>query len=192
VTFTAAAGPCPNPWYEFWLQPPSSTTWQLAQGYSTNNVFIWNTAGLIGGTYSYAVYARDASSPGVTPTFLGAFDWAVGINTYSFAAAACTSQPTATVSPSYGPPGTTVVFNMQQLGCSAQYAIWIRRDPSTTWLLAYNYNSNPMFGWNTALLPSGTYYWVVWVRDVSSLGRTCDSLGCFDTSINPTPYVLSP
>ena len=50
-----------------------------------------------------------------------------------------------------------------------------------------------MFGWNTRFLPIGSYTWVVWVRDASSLGTQHNSLGSFDTAIMNAPmYSLGP
>jgi len=61
VKFTATATGCPNPNYQFWLQPPGGA-WSIVQAYSTSNSWTWNTSGLAAGTYTLDVYTRDASS----------------------------------------------------------------------------------------------------------------------------------
>ena len=58
VTGTAT---CPNPQYEFWLLPPGGT-WRLAQGYSSNASFTWDTTGGPAGSWRFSVWARDGSS----------------------------------------------------------------------------------------------------------------------------------
>ncbi len=78
VTFTGVASGCPNPLYEFWILAPGSSTWMLAQGYSTNATFNWSTTGLVAGTYHFSVWVRDSSSAGTTSTSLGTFDAFVG------------------------------------------------------------------------------------------------------------------
>lgn len=55
VTLTANTTGCPNPSpsYEFWILHPGSTTWQVAQPYSTVNTYSWPTTGLLPGTYRF-------------------------------------------------------------------------------------------------------------------------------------------
>jgi hypothetical protein len=74
VAFTASASGCPHPLYQFWILTPGSTTWQIAQPYSTNATFNWSTTGLPAGTYRYTVWVRDASSTGTGSNSLGTFD----------------------------------------------------------------------------------------------------------------------
>jgi IPT/TIG domain-containing protein len=75
VTITATAGTCYTfPLFEFWILAPGSSTWQLVQGYEQfNNTFTWFTFGT-NGTYRYAVWVRDFSSPGAHPQFLSTYD----------------------------------------------------------------------------------------------------------------------
>ena len=80
VTFTAVASGCPSPLYEFWILAPGSSTWTVAQAYSTNATFNWTTTGLPAGTYRFSVWVRDASSAGGVSTSLGGFDAFVGIS----------------------------------------------------------------------------------------------------------------
>src|SRR5207245_3040107 len=64
VTFTGTAVGCGSPLYEFWILGPGSSTWTVAQAYSSSPTFNWNTTGKPGGTYRFSVWARDASSAG--------------------------------------------------------------------------------------------------------------------------------
>jgi hypothetical protein len=65
VIATATAVGCtdPNPLFEFWIRPASSSTWQMVQAYSTNNTYNWNTTGAAVGTVFVGVHVKDASSP---------------------------------------------------------------------------------------------------------------------------------
>jgi len=74
ITVTASASGCPNPLYEFWVLAPGASLYTLAQPYSTNGVFNWNTSGKATGTYRFSVWVRDASSPGTYGNSSGTYD----------------------------------------------------------------------------------------------------------------------
>jgi hypothetical protein len=76
VTFTATATGCPNPnpVYQFWTLAPGTTSWTVAQAYSTSNTLTWSTAGKAPGTYQIAVWVRDASSAGASGNQFGTWD----------------------------------------------------------------------------------------------------------------------
>jgi hypothetical protein len=74
VTFTGTASGCPNPQYQFWLLAPNSTTWTIAQPYSSTSTFSWDTTGQTIGAWRYTVWTRDASSAGTSCGSLGCFD----------------------------------------------------------------------------------------------------------------------
>jgi len=75
VTFTASATGCPHPLYEYWVRDASVTDkWTMAQAYSADPTFRWNTAGLKGGTWFISAWARDASSQGTITSGSGNYD----------------------------------------------------------------------------------------------------------------------
>jgi polyvinyl alcohol dehydrogenase (cytochrome) len=77
VVITATAAGClnPSPLYQFWIRRPGSTTWQIAQPYSTDNTFDWDTrTGYATGTYYFSVWVRDSSSAGTFSNSLGRYD----------------------------------------------------------------------------------------------------------------------
>jgi len=74
VKVMAHAAGCPNPLYEFWVQSPGASLYTMGQSYSSNPVFHWNTTGLASGTYRITVWARDASSSGVSGNSSGRWD----------------------------------------------------------------------------------------------------------------------
>jgi hypothetical protein len=81
VVFTGVATGCGNtPMYQFWILVPGSSTWVIAQGYSTSATFNWTTTGLPAGVYQFSVWVRDSSSSGTNTTSLGNYDAFVGIN----------------------------------------------------------------------------------------------------------------
>ena len=53
-----------SPRYQFWTLAPGSTTWTIAQAYSSTASFSWNTTGKVAGTYHYTVWARESASTG--------------------------------------------------------------------------------------------------------------------------------
>jgi hypothetical protein len=192
ITFTASAATCPHPVYQFWALPPGSSTWQVVQSYSTGNVFTWNTAGLTPGSYLYTVWARDASSAGAHCTYLGCNDAFMAAATYNLTQQPCTSgsesvSPAGTVA-----RGTAVSFTATAAGCPhPMYQFWILAPGSTTWKIVQPYSTSNTFSWYTNGLPAGTYMFTVWVRDASSTGIQCSSLGCDDAFFPGTEYVLT-
>jgi spore germination protein YaaH len=57
ITFTASAGGCPNPTFEFWLLDPGGT-WHFMRDYSTTTTWSWNSAGWAKGAYTIHVWAN--------------------------------------------------------------------------------------------------------------------------------------
>src|SRR5260370_29280826 len=91
VTFTANASGCPHPLYQFWLLRPGSSTWQVVQPYSGSSTFSWNTLGLSPGNYLYTAWARDASSPGSSCSYLGCDDAYFPAPSYKLTVQPCTA-----------------------------------------------------------------------------------------------------
>ena len=73
VTVTAGSTGCPKPLYEFWILSPGGS-WTPAQSYSTSATFKWSTVGKARGSYRISVWARDASSPGISGTSPNTYD----------------------------------------------------------------------------------------------------------------------
>jgi hypothetical protein len=192
VTFTAGASGCSNPLYQFWILPPGSSTWQIARAYSSSSTFNWTTSGLPGGSYTYTVWARDATSSGTFCSSLGCNDKYYPATTYTLTAQPCTSVSDSAAPGSPQASGTSVTFTASSTGCpNPLYQFWILAPGSTTWQIAKAYSSSPTFTWNTAGLPAGTYIYTVWARDSGSMGTFCSSLGCNDKYFPGTGYTLS-
>jgi hypothetical protein len=64
VTVTGAASGCsnPNPLYQFWMRPASSSTWTLVRGWSATATYDWNSMGALPGTVYFGVWTKDAFS----------------------------------------------------------------------------------------------------------------------------------
>ena len=198
VSITGKSFSCPNPRYEFWIQPPKSNMWQLGQAYSANATFNWHTSGErapvvvrgIGDYYLLQVWARDASSAGVFSDALGSNDFF--ITSYY----ALTSSPCASVSASAAPTapqaaGTAVTITGFAFSCpNPTYEFWILPPGSTTWQVARSYTATATFGWDTTGKAAGVYHFSVWARDTSSVGTGGDSLGTWDATTAIT-YTLT-
>ena len=61
VTISSTAAGCPSPRYRFWILAPGGT-WTMVQDYGGGSSYAWNTTGLAPGTYTFSVWALDASS----------------------------------------------------------------------------------------------------------------------------------
>ncbi len=191
VAFTASASGCARPLYQFWILAPGSTTWRVGQAYSSSPTFSWSTSGLPAGSYTYTVWARDASSQGTRCGNLGCSD------TYAPATAYSVSRPCTSVTDSATPAspqhrGTAITFTATASGCARPlYEFWVLAPGSHTWQIAKAYSSTAAFTWNTTGLPAGSYLYTVWARDASSTGTFCGNLGCNDAYFPATGYALT-
>jgi hypothetical protein len=185
VVISATASGCATPLYQFWLLPPGSTTWQVAQAYSRATTYTWNTAGQATGTYLYSVWVRDSGSTGATCGYLGCND-AYFPGTAFTLGRACTSVSASTAPGSPELTGTTVVFSAGSSGCPHPlYQFWVR-PPGSGWQVVQPYSSATTYKWNTGALGTGTYLYSVWARDDVSPGVQCNFLGCKD-AVTPAP-----
>jgi hypothetical protein len=180
VTFTATASGCPNPRYQFWLQPPSGA-WAVQQDYSASNTWTWNTTGLALGTYSVSVYARDAGSTAAYDTYLNP------AQSYVLSAGpACTSVSQAASPASPQPPGTAVTFTATASGCpNPTYQFWLLA-PGGSWTVVQAYSASNRWTWNTTGLVGGTYQLNTYVRQSGSTAT-------YEAYLSPTPtYRIAP
>jgi hypothetical protein len=174
VAFTAAATSCnnPNPLYEFWRRPSTSSTWTLVQAHSTNNTYSWNTSGAAG-TYYVSVWAKDAAST------TGTYD-ANATSAYVVNAARCgsVSMTASPASPSAYASGAQVTFTATASGCtnaSPLYEFWIRPANSTTWTVVQAYSISNTYDFDSTSRAAGTYYVSVWLKDGASTTTTFDA-----------------
>ena len=184
VQFSGTSGGCPNPRYQFWTLAPGSSTWTVAQGYSSNATFSWNTAGKAPGTYHVSLWARDATSPGVNSNGLGSYDAFVPGSAYTLNPITCTSAGASPVPSSPQTAGTAVTITATASGCpNPRYQFWIQVPGSSTWSIAQAYSTSATFNWNTTP-PAGTYRYSVWARDASSTAA-------YDAFAPGTAYTLT-
>ena len=203
VTFSGGASGCSNPLYQFWTLTPGSSTWTVAQAYSTNASFQWNTTGLALGAYQYSVWARDASSLGANTNGLGSYDAFFPGTSYTLASTACTSASASAAPASSASTGTTVTFTAAASGCpSPRYQYWLLAPGSSTWQIGQAYSSSTTYTWNTTGLTAGTYRYSVWVRNASSTASydayfpgtayTLTAMPCTSTSASAGPASPQP
>ena len=191
VTFTGTASGCLNPHYEFWTLAAGSTTWQLAQAYSSSPTFTWSTTGLATGAYRVSVWAHDSTNTGIHSNSLGRYD-AFGSSTYTLVTpGTCARVSAAATPPSPSPPGTPISITGVAAGCpNPLYQFWLLAPGSRTWAIAQVYSTNATFSWTTAGKASGTYLFSVWAHDAASTGTNTNSLGSYDAFVGTT-YALA-
>jgi outer membrane protein assembly factor BamB len=165
VTLTAN-GTCPNanPLYAFWAKWQGSSTWQLLRGYSTSNVYNWNSTGALPGTETFGVWVHDASNA-------NAYDQFTSI-TYQIQASTCASV-TASANPMSvaGGSGTHSTITGAASGCthaSPLYQFWMRPASSSTWTLVRGWSTTTTYDWNSTGALPGTVYFGVWTKDAFS------------------------
>ena len=183
VTVTGSATCAhPNPLYEFWILAPGSTSWKLAQAYSSSASFTWNTTPPAG-AYQLSVWVRDVSSSGTNRSGLGNYDAFAPGTTYTLTSQACASV-TASVAPATSSAaGAPVAITGSAAGCpNPRYEFWIL-PPGGSWAIAQAYSASATFNWNTAV-PAGTYRYSVWVRDASMLSA-------YDAFVPGSDYTLT-
>jgi spore germination protein YaaH len=176
VTITASASGCPNPRYEFWIRPATSTTWQLVQAYSTSPTYRWNSSGALAGIVYLGVWARDASSTASADVYS---------STPYTLFSPCTAARLSFSPPSSLPvgSGTPVTITAGASGCaSPSFEFWMRPATSTTWQLVQAYSTSPTYRWNSSGAPAGIVYFGVWARDASSTASA--------DVYSSTPYTL--
>ena len=189
VTITGSATGCPSPRYQFWILPPGGV-WALAQSYSTNASFAWNTTGQPIGSYLFSIWARDAGSPGTGGHGAATYDAYNSSQSYSMIPAPCTAI-TVSVSPaSPATVGTPVPISGTASGCPHPlYQFWIL-PPGGVWTLAQSYSASPTFQWNTSGNSRGNYLVSVWARDTSSSGSEGKNAGGYDAYDSSLTYTL--
>jgi hypothetical protein len=158
VAFTAGAGGCPSPEFEFWVLPPGSY-WQMLRAYGASPNFSWNTTGLIPGGYQVVVWVRQRGSGTAT------YEAGAGGNYTLTGCASATMSPPA---PSTFARGSAVAFTAGAGGCtSPEFEFWVLA-PGSYWIMGRAYSASPNFSWNTTGLAPGGYQVVVWVRQQGS------------------------
>ena len=184
VQFTSSSTGCPHPLYQFWVQLPGSTTWNLGQDYSSSATFSWRTTAPVLGRYYFMARARDSSSAGDTTDALGRYD-TFTTTTFTATPAACASVTETAAPLSPQAPGTHVTFTAGATGCpNALYQFVMRPASSSTWQVVQGYSTSATYNWNSAGAGNGTVYFGVWARDVTSPAA-------YDT-VASVPYLINP
>ncbi|HEY1456316.1 MAG TPA: glycosyl hydrolase family 18 protein [Candidatus Dormibacteraeota bacterium] len=191
VTFTATTTTCPQPLYEFWLQPPGSTTWILGRPYSTDPSFRWDTRGAPAGTYQLSAWVRDTFSGSATPSGLGGtYDAFTGFAD-TLTTTPCTST-TVTASP-VSPSGSGTQVTLTGASTCAHptplYEFWMRPAGLSSWWLLQGWSTTATVTWNSAGALLGTEQLGVWVRDASSGGTIGSGSARYDDT-GGAPYSI--
>jgi hypothetical protein len=187
-TASAVATNCPNPVFQFWMLAPGST-WTIVQPYSATATFNWSTAGKPG-AFHVSAWVRDASGTGAVNSTLGNYDSFAGA-LYTLNTQPCKSVTVSAAPASPATAGTAVTWTPVASSCpNPQYQFWVLAPGSGAWTVAQPYSNSATFNWTTTGRAVGTYSFSVWVRDTSSAGTACNSLGCLDAFVGAT-YTLA-
>jgi uncharacterized protein YkwD len=183
ITVTATATACANPLYEFWTLAPGATSWQEVQPYSTTASFAWPTTGLATGTYSIAVWARDAASSGLFGNSFGRWDSYAFIS-YTLQPHTCTGLGLSATPRTMAAAGTTVTFTATAACAdpSPVYQFWLLAPGASGWTSVQAYSTANTWTWSTIGKAPGVYRVSAWVRDASSAGAYSNSSGSWDVA----------
>src|SRR5260370_753851 len=178
---------------QFCVVPCGCNVYLLQQAYSTTRTFNWNTSGLAPGDYRFSIWARDASSTGLTGNQFGRWDTYNNSILYTLTAPA-RSGLTAYAAPA-SPPGidTTVAVHAQAGACTdlnPLYEFWVLAPGGTAYQLGQAYSTNSTFSWSTSGLAPGSYTFSIWTRDANSSGASGNQFGRWD-AYNITAYTLT-
>jgi len=188
INAIASGCPDPSPLYEFWIMSPGTTTWKLAQAYSTTASLTWNTAAAAAGAYRVAVWVRDSRSTGIFGNGLGRWDASAWI-AYTLYAVPCTAV-SISVTPTPTSSAGAVTATARATGCPQPlYQFWILAPGATSWQMVQAYSALADWQWNSTGAVAGTYGFAVWARDSSSTGLSGTSLGRLDAS-SSTHYTV--
>lgn len=90
------------------------------------------------------------------------------------------------------PAGTQVQLTAAASGCpNPRYAFWQLSPGSSTWQLAQGYGTGTSLSWSSSGKLPGTYRFIVWARDASSIGVAGNTLGSWDAYAMSSYSVLS-
>lgn len=159
VKFTATAGSCSSPQYEYWLFPGSGGGWQLLQGYSSIATYTLDSSALHlnAGTYSVVAWVRKPGTPST------AYD-AYGLYSFTFGGDDSVALNSDFHSPQ--PLGRTVTFTAVPSGLAAtssEYEFWGLAQGGS-WVLLQSWSSDPNLKLETLYDQYGAVAIVVWVR----------------------------
>ena len=188
VTLTAHASGCAGPLYQFWLLAPGASSYTLAQAYSSNGIYSWNTTNLSPGIYHISVWTRDSNSGGAFSNGLGSWD---AYNTNQYTLTSCPSLSVTSAPPATTTIGTPVTFTAKG-SCpdpNPVYEFWILAPGASGYTLAQAYSTAASLIWSTAGKAAGTYTVSVWVRDANSAGAFTNGSGTWDV-YNSSLYTL--
>jgi len=179
LTLTASAGGCPNPQYEIWIRNPNAVCCQLLQPYGPSATYIWNTTGLAAGTYTFAIWAKDAKSTGAYSNSLGSYDSSVVIQ--FTIGSACASVTAAGTPASPQAAGMAVAVTGTAVACpNPRYQYEMLPPGSNTWQVVQPYSTAATYSWSTTSAVAGIYKFIVKARDAASAGTAGSSTGTWD------------
>jgi hypothetical protein len=161
VAFTASAAGTGPYEYQFLGRRAGPDPFSLAQPYGASNVFNWNTAGILGGTYEIQAQVRHA---GAAVPYEATQTMTYVVTTPSAATVTVTASP---ASPQL--PGTLVTFTANATGGGTyEYQFTGRKVGDAVFSVAQPYSELNAWTWNTAGVTPGNYEVIVLARAAGS------------------------
>jgi hypothetical protein len=189
ITFTATKVGCPNALFQWWVRDAAGV-WSIVPGKDfahSSTTLVWNTTGLVDGTYQVGVWAKQTGSTN-------------SYDAYNFMTYTLTPTPVGgttlckavlvkgdVLSPQVA--GATVNFTATPYGCDTpQYRWWVR-DTAGVWTVVpgNDYGAGTtMYAWATGSLPAGTYQVGVWARQTGS-AASYEAYNFITFTVTPAP-----
>lgn len=181
--------------YKLYHRLPSGT-WSIAQDWSTNSSFAWDTSFESVGNHTFQLWVRAQGSTetfqAVTPT--QTFEITVGVTNCS--TAILSTNPT---SPQI--QGTIVTHTFSSTctgGATPEYKLYTKA-PGGSWTIKKDWTTNTSFSWSTNSENVGTHLFQLWVRAQGSTDAyqavsstllyelTNTTASCNTASLSPSP-----
>jgi hypothetical protein len=180
ITFTGSSSTCVTPEYEYWqILLDGAHPWTIAQPWSTNPHYVWDTSTAAFGQYLWQVSIRDATSDSPFDTAAGAY--------FTIAPAGTCGNATISATPaSPQTAGAQVTISGGSAECgSPLYEFWqLAPGSQAGWTIVQPWGASSTYAWNTTAEAAGSYGWQVWVKDASSTTATYDSSTTFNYEID--------
>ncbi len=176
VTLTSSSASCVTPLYQFVdVALSGSSGWVVAQPWSPNPTYVWDTSTAILGDYLWEIWVRDASSNSPFDT--------LSQETFTVAPSGTCGNATASSTPATPQSlGTPVTVSAAGGECANPlYEFWqLAPGSNTDWTIVQPWGTSSTYAWDTTSGAAGTYSWQIWVKDAASTTTTYDTSTTFD------------
>jgi len=148
--------------YEYQFLLKIGNVISVVRDYSSSNIWTWDTNGLAAGMYTVLVYVRNVGS--------GSY---VSFNEMVYGLVTSPAATGATLTANVASPqiaGSSITFTTNGSGGSGsyEYQYWLKTG-SAAYAMVRAYSTTNTWTWDTSGLAAGSYYMMVYLRNVGSL-----------------------